>query len=124
MPWLLVIDNADDPSIEYSRYFPAGERGHILVTSRNSDCKIYATIGSYEFRDMDKDDAVTLLLKAALHSEIDDKDVREVARPLVKIPGYLALAIIQAGAAIRQGICSIEEYLDIFATHKKQIIND
>ena len=124
MPWLLVIDNADDPSIDYSRFFPAGERGHILVTSRNSDCKIHATVGSYEFRDMDEDDAITLLLKAAQHSGIDDKDVRDVARPIVKTLGYLALAIIQAGAAIRQGICSLEEYLDIFATHKKQIMND
>lgn len=124
MPWLLVIDNADDPSIDYSRFFPAGERGHILVTSRNSDCKIHATVGSYEFRDMAEDDAVTLLLKAAQHSGIDDKDVRDVARPIVKTLGYLALAIIQAGAAIRQGICSVEEYLDIFATHKKQLMND
>lgn len=124
MPWLLVIDNADDPSIDYSRFFPAGERGHILVTSRNSDCKIHATVGFYEFRDMDEDDAITLLLKAAQHSGIDDRNVRDVARPIVKTLGYLALAIIQAGAAIRQGICSIEEYLDIFATHKKQIMND
>ena len=124
MPWLLVIDNADDPSIDYSRFFPAGERGHILVTSRNSDCKVHATVGSYEFRDMDEDDAITLLLKAAQHSGIDDKDVRDVARSIVKTLGYLALAIIQAGAAIRQGICSLEEYLDIFATHKKQLMND
>ncbi len=124
MPWLLVIDNADDPSIDYSRFFPAGERGHILVTSRNSDCKIHATVGSYEFGDMDEDDSITLLLKAAQHSGIDDRDVRDIARPIVKTLGYLALAIIQAGAAIRQGICSIEEYLDTFATHKTQIMND
>ena len=124
MPWLLVIDDADDPSIDYSRFFPAGERGHILVTSRNSDCKIHATVGSYEFRDMDEDDAITLLLKAAQHSGIEDKDIRDLARPIVKTLGYLALAIIQAGAAIRQRICSVEEYLDIFATHKKQLMND
>ena len=124
MPWLLVIDNADDPSIDYSRFFPAGERGHILVTSRNSDCRVHATVGSYEFRDMEEDDAITLLLKAALHSGIDDEDVRNIARPIVKTLGYLALAIIQAGAAIREGICSLEEYLDIFATHKKQLMKD
>ena len=69
MPWLLVIDDADHPSIDYSSYFPAGERGHILVIGRDSDWKIYATIGSYEFCDMDEADAITLLLKAALNSE-------------------------------------------------------
>lgn len=124
MPWLLVIDNADDPSVDYSRYFPAGERGHILVTSRNADCKIHATIGYYEFSNMDEEDAITLLLKAAQHDGIDDKEVRNVARPIVKCLGYLALALIQAGASIRQGICSLEEYLDVFVLYKSQIMRD
>ena len=124
VPWLLVIDNADDPSIDYSRFFPAGERGHILVTSRNADCKIHATVGFYEFGDMDEDDAITLLLKAAQHSGLDNREVRDVARPIVKTLGYLALAIIQAGASIRQGICTLEEYLDIFASYKTQIMSD
>jgi len=124
MPWLLVIDNADDPSVDYSRFFPAGERGHILVTSRNSDCKIHATIGYYEFSDMDVEDAVTLLLKAAQHDGINNKEVRDIARPIAKTLGYLALALIQAGASIRQGICSLEEYLDVFASYKSHIMRD
>ena len=124
VPWLLVIDNADDPTVDYSRFFPAGERGHILVTSRNSDCKIHATIGYYEFGDMDEEDAITLLLKAAQHGGVNDKKVRDIARPVVKTLGYLALALIQAGASIRQGICSLEEYLAVFATYRKQIMSD
>ena len=34
-PWLLLIDNADDPDMEVTRYFPGGERGVILMTTRN-----------------------------------------------------------------------------------------
>ena len=61
MPWLLVIDNADDLEFDYSRYFPSGERGHILVTSRNPECRIHATIGSHEFKDMEEEDSITLV---------------------------------------------------------------
>ena len=123
MPWLLVIDNADDPTVDYSRFFPAGDRGHILVTSRNSDCKIHATVGYYEFCEMDEEDAITLLLKAAQHGGIDDKDVRETARPIVKTLGHLALALIQAGASISHGICTLEDYLEVYAVYKKQIMS-
>ena len=123
-PWLLVIDNADDPMIDYSRFFPPGERGHILVTSRNSDCKIHATIGYYEFGNMEEEDAITLLLKAADQRGVDDQQVREVARPIVKRLGYLALALIQAGASVRHGICTLEDYLDVFASYRTQIMKD
>src|SRR5436189_4634496 len=35
--WLLVIDNADDPSIDISTFFPTSNRGSIVVTTRNPD---------------------------------------------------------------------------------------
>ena len=47
-PWLLIIDNADDPSIDVSESFPTGNRGSILLTSRNPECKLHATVGSCE----------------------------------------------------------------------------
>ena len=123
-PWLLVIDNADDPSIDYSKFFPAGNRGNILVTTRNLDCRIYATVGSYHFGDMGEEDAITLLLRAAQASDEHDIRLRDVARPITKALGYLALAIIQAGASIRQGICSLETYLDSFMLYRNQILGD
>ena len=122
-PWLLVIDNADDPSVDYSRFFPPGERGHILITSRNQDCKIHATIGYYEFKDMDQEDAVTLLLKAACVENSTDRKVRDLARPIAKTLGYLPLALIQAGASIRQNICSLEDYLELYSSHRKEIFS-
>ena len=123
-PWLLVIDNADDPLIDYSKFFPAGERGHILLTTRNSECRIHATAGSYEFNAMDEEDAINLLLKAAQVHDLNNLSTREVARPIVKTLGCLALALIQAGASIRQGICSLEDYLETFATYNKRIMSD
>ena len=34
-PWLLIIDNADNPRMDLEDVFPGGERGVILVTTRN-----------------------------------------------------------------------------------------
>ncbi|MCJ1479377.1 hypothetical protein MMC13_008062 [Lambiella insularis] len=121
MPWLLVIDNADDPSVDYSRFFPAGDRGHILITSRNQECRMLATVGYYEFKDMEQEDAVTLLLKAACVSDVTNQKVRNLAKPIARTLGNLPLALIQAGAAIRQNICSLEDYLDLYSSHRKQI---
>lgn len=124
MPWLLVIDNADDPSIDYARFFPAGDRGHIIVTSRNPDCRMHATIGYYEFKEMDPEDAITLLLKAAEIREVTDRKTRDRARPMAKALGHLPLALIQAGASIRHNICSLEDYLEIYSSRRSQIISN
>src|SRR5947207_11096341 len=39
--WLLVFDNADDPNLSLSSYLPPGNRGHIIITSRNPQCVHY-----------------------------------------------------------------------------------
>ncbi|RJE21192.1 hypothetical protein PHISCL_06468 [Aspergillus sclerotialis] len=121
MPWLLVIDNADDAEFDYARYFPSGGKGNILVTSRNPECKVHATIGFEEFKSLEEEDAITLLLRAALVEGVQEKKARDSARPIVKTLGCLPLALIQAGASIRQNICSLEDYLDVFKSYKKRI---
>lgn len=124
MPWLLVIDNADDDSINYSRFFPSGDRGHILVTSRNPECRMLATIGYYEFKDIEHEDAVTLLLKAIGESDPLNKKLRDLAEPIAQTLSYLPLALIQAGASIRQNICSLEDYLEVYTSHRRQIMDN
>jgi hypothetical protein len=42
---LLVFDTADDPSLSLAPYFLAGDRGDIVVTSRNPECCKYTTVG-------------------------------------------------------------------------------
>ena len=37
--WLLILDNADDPKVDYQRYFPTGLRGVVMLTSRNDECR-------------------------------------------------------------------------------------
>ena len=124
LPWLLIIDNANDANLDYAQYFPSGGTGHILVTSRNPDCKVHATVGFEEFVNLEESDAITLLLRSAVIGDPSDKELRKTAHPIVKALGCLPLAVIQAGASIRQNICSLSEYLDIFNAYKKVIFSD
>ena len=122
-PWLLIFDNADDPSIDISHYFPVGPRGTILITTRNPDCKVHQTVGSYEFAGMAVDDAVDLLLKTTGTDDLSSQGSRLIARNIVTTLGNLALAIIQAGVAIRQNICRIEDYCDIYRRRRQELLS-
>lgn len=120
-PWLLIIDNADDPELDISRFFPAGGRGHILVTTQNPGNVVHATAGEEHFREMEQEDAITLLLKAAHRPGPDDyKNVerREIARRIASTLGYLALALTHAGTTIRRNICTLEGYLPAYCQHR------
>ena len=121
-PWLLIIDNADDPSLDVSDFFPTGNRGSILLTTRNPDCKIHSTVGSCELGQLNMDEAVTLLLKAAGAEDTADEDARRKAKPVIQTLGFLALAITQAGAYIRRGLCNIEEYCDVYTRRRQKLL--
>lgn len=113
-PWLLIIDNADDPDIDATRYFPGGERGTILLTTRNPSHKRYGTAGSrfYHFEKLNADEASDLLLRAAdlpLPWEAAD---RNRAAIIAEALAFLPLALIHAGKAILDGLCQLGNYLD------------
>lgn len=121
-PWLLILDNADDPSLDILKLFPAGNRGTTLVSSRDPDRRRHATVGSRELREMKIDEAINLLLRSGdLSSE--DQDLRDLALPIVHTLGYLALAVNHAGASIRQRICSLEGYLSIYTRDRKKLLS-
>jgi tetratricopeptide (TPR) repeat protein len=121
--WLLVIDNADDPSINISRYFPTGDRGTILVTTRNHNCRSHQTVGSWEFGGMEPEDAVALLLKTACAADDTSYSLRTSARNIVEDLGYLALAIAQAGAFIREQHYTMEEYHEVYSRHRMVLLS-
>lgn len=125
-PWLLVIDNADDPDIDVSQYFPAGGRGYILVTTRNPGVIVHATAGHIRFRGMDPEEAIALLLKSAyseLEAEHPSPQSRSLAQGIASELGYLALALAHAGATIRRNIYTLEKYLHYYLGYRKKIMS-
>jgi tetratricopeptide (TPR) repeat protein len=123
--WLLIIDNADDPDMDVSNYFPSGGRGHILITTRNPEVIEYATIGSFQFRGMDPEEAITLLLKSAHTNDSEGPNTqhRKLAQGIASELGYLALALTLAGATIRRKIYTLERYLNYYLDQRKKMIS-
>jgi tetratricopeptide (TPR) repeat protein len=121
--WFLIIDNADDPKLDISKFFPRGTKGSILITTRNPDFRKYATAGSsFKVDEMRPEDAVALLLKTAAVENVRDQEERDAAAAIVKVLGNFALAIIQAGAVIRQGLCSLRGFCELYVKQKKELL--
>ncbi|KAL8985386.1 MAG: hypothetical protein Q9177_004448, partial [Variospora cf. flavescens] len=124
-PWLLIIDNVDDPEMEISDFFPIDGTGHILITSRNPRAKLYATAGELRFRGMDPEEGIDLLLNSAYaqyKSGHWDQQQEQLARSLGAELGYLALALSQAGATIRRNIYTLEQYLRVYLGYRDRLL--
>lgn len=119
--WILIFDNADDFPLDISQYIPACDRGVILITTRKPYCWIYDNVICYRLGPMETEEAITLLLKASGVQKLCDDSAWQTAERAVVMLGYLALAIVQAGAFIRQHSCSMEEYCEIYARHRDEL---
>ena len=115
-PWLLVIDNVDDPNMEVEKYFPGGERGYILVTTRRPALKYLGNAGEgfCELEKLEEMEARDLLLKQAREETPWDESARSTARRITEVLGYLPLALVYAGKAIAESVTTLAEYIAWF----------
>lgn len=122
-PWLLIIDNADDQSLNLRRLFPPGGTAHILVTTRVRDFRQEGTVGSLELKGLKEPEALQLLLTRADIPRPWDASTTTTGSRIAKALGYLALALIQAGTCVYRGVCELGGYLDILSSAKRQLQN-
>ena len=69
---------------------------------------------------MDSDEATALLLKAS-NADQNDRSSRSGAQRVVELLGFIPLAIIHAGAAIRE-LYTHEEYCEAFTDRRKDLL--
>ena len=83
--WLIVYNNADDPAIDLSDYFPDCAHGNILITSRNREMIVHACgfASHCQVGEMQEDDARTLLFKSSNGSKSLESET--TATSLVKV---------------------------------------
>lgn len=124
-PWLLIIDNADDPSLDFCRLFPHGatDAAHILVTTRVRNFRSEGTLGQLELKGLTETDALQLLLTKADIAQPWDVSVTEAGIQIARALGYLALALIQAGTCVYKGVCKLGEYLEIYSSSRQRLQN-
>lgn len=115
--WLLVFDNANNYS-ELEPFLPESG-GHIIITSRQRHWPS-------NFKSLEMDlvseaeglEIIKSLTKNNLHAE--EKESKE----LVKLLGFLPLALVQASAYIHHNQISIAEYLNLYRNHEIEMLSD
>ena len=122
--WLIVFDNADEPPPEVvARFFPLGNRGNVLITSRNRSMgRIISPENSIEINEMEEKEAITLLLKASCLAPLGEH--QQAAEQIVASLGCIPLAVNHAGAYIEAGKCDIHNYLRQFSLHRQMLMTD
>jgi hypothetical protein len=85
--WLLVINNADDPTLNLHCFFPRTSHGNIVVTSRNGETRIHAPDPRSESKVscLSSDDASDLLLKMARVTPGQFGQTRALAANIVEV---------------------------------------
>lgn len=121
-PWLLVIDNADDRSLDLESLFPSSEAVHILITTRCPDFRKHGSLGALELKGLREDEALQLLLTKADIPGPWDMPTREAGNLITKTLGYLALAVIQAGNCIYRRICDLSGYLALHSAARDTLV--
>lgn len=126
-PWLLIIDNADDDNISLERISPPGDKGFVLVTTRNPAKVGFGTAGEkgfLELADMEPEDASDLLLTAAEYiPKSRTSKVLDAAQHICQQLYHLPLALVHAGKAIHHHRLELSKYMDFFNEEAAKIRN-
>ncbi len=123
--WLLILDNADDLSI-LRTFLPPTPLGQILLTTRAHAMGGLAE--RIEIKQMNEDEAIQFLLRRSgglaeqKARESIDCNERTAARALVHEPGFLPLALDQAGAYIEETSCGVQGYLQLYKKERKNLL--
>ena len=108
---MIIIDNADNSESNLLSCFSVGDRGNVIVTTRNPDFRRFATAGSIEFKGLREREALHLLLRSADLPRPWDASTENLGKEIAKALGYLALALVQAGTHIFRKVCGLKDYL-------------
>ncbi|KAH9203233.1 P-loop containing nucleoside triphosphate hydrolase protein [Leptodontidium sp. 2 PMI_412] len=120
--WLLILDNADDRDFDYQVYFPPGNHGAVLMTSRVAECKRYSPDAFQALEGLEEDDSRHLLFKAAELLQESWPAYDSQAKEVVALLGSHTLALIQAGAYVSQGHCRLDQYPQVYQRQRQRLL--
>jgi hypothetical protein len=96
--WLIIMDNADDPSFRLVPYIAQSPHGNVIITTRNSTHALLAPKSRHHLKGLSTKDAISLILTASDYEDTDEN--RALARMIVEVLGRLPLALAQAAGYI------------------------
>ena len=111
--WLLILDNACEPQ-DLLKYIPHGGKGHVILTSRNSNWTTLAK--SLAVQVFERAESVGFLLERT--GENDEAAADKLAEAL----GDLPLALAQAASYIVETGRSISGYTALYELRRSELI--
>ncbi|MFC9466065.1 tetratricopeptide repeat protein [Streptomyces coelicoflavus] len=109
-PWLLVLDNADDPSVfGHGAWLRSSSRGIVLITTRLRDAAVWRRAAKHRLDVLDISYAVDVLRDLLVSAE-DTAKLELLARRLGGHPLALSLAGTYLGRQLLEPV-SVDEYL-------------
>ncbi|PVF99247.1 hypothetical protein CPB86DRAFT_299159, partial [Serendipita vermifera] len=117
--WIIIMDNADDPSLDLAKYLPRCTHGHVIITSRNRFRTILSPKSAYHVDSLPLDEATSLLLAT---SGYEDNEInKKLSKDIAKEVGCLPLALAHAGAYILFRQC-LGTYLDTYRNSRSELL--
>ena len=120
--YLLILDNADDPSL-VEHYLPPNPRGHVLLTSSVQNLDVLSIRKQIELPVMTPDEALEFLLKRTNRAGPLDAAERDAARVLADELGYLPLALEQAAAYMVEHAEAFAAYLAAYRHLRPKLLD-
>ncbi|PVF91123.1 hypothetical protein CPB86DRAFT_792264, partial [Serendipita vermifera] len=117
--WLIIMDNADDPSLDLAKFIPRCNHGHIIITTRNHLRKILAPKSTYHVDSLPLEDSITLLLETSGYE--DDETNRQLSEAIAQELGCVPLALAHAGSYILLRQC-LDTYLKTYRDSRSQLL--
>jgi hypothetical protein len=117
--WLIIMDNADDPSLEISLFLPRCSHGHVIITTRDRHREILAPISTHAVDGLPLEESTTLLLNTSQYE--DSVANRELSGEIAQVLGCLPLALAHAGSYIRVRKC-LNTYLETYRESSSQLL--
>ena len=126
--WLLILDNADDLQL-VTKFFPTGNTGHLLLTTREQAWGAVAC--NFTVKKMDETEGVLFLLRRANILKSPDAPLSQAssaqqatAAAIVKEMDGLPLALDQAGAYIEETPSTLDAYLKAFQHRQAELLQE
>jgi transcriptional regulator with XRE-family HTH domain len=119
-PWLLIVDQAENPSLVHP-YLPRLGNGCILLTTRASAVNLFDS--SLTIDNMSITEGITFLLRRADRWWADLSPAeREEATHLVVTLAQFPLALDQAAAYIEETRCRFSTYLRLYQQSRQRLL--
>lgn len=120
-PWLLVLDNCDDPNEDYQAHYPDNDEGAIIMTTRMDLSVDYGPSGSTPLEGLDYESSLKLLLALSLCKR-EHGGNEAAAHAIVTRLEHHALAITIAGSIVGKAkLYTLPEYAKVLDQKMKEL---